>query len=78
MTSSATLNPTAFVAPGNNQSWYFNPGFGVSYIRNTNATTHRSYVINTGVAAYGRMAPSIPGGCSTTHSRALLPRTHGG
>ena len=46
------LNPTAFVAPGSNQGWYFNPGFGVSYIRNANATTHRSYVINTGMAAY--------------------------
>lgn len=46
------LNPTAFVAPGSNQSWYFNPGFGFSYIRNANAGTHRSNVINVGAAAY--------------------------
>ncbi len=45
-------NPTAFVASGNNQSWYFNPGFGISYIRNANAGTHRSNVINIGAAAY--------------------------
>lgn len=46
------LNPTSFINPSTNQSWYFNPGIGASYVRNGSTTTHNSYYLNVGTAAY--------------------------
>ncbi len=46
------IKTTSFLFPSTDPKWYFNQGIGISYVGSFKSKTHKSFTINTGLAAY--------------------------